>query len=142
MIVEGLNDEYFKIISEALRLAAVFIHSIRPDGGKAAGPGVGDIASKLFQGSFAKLQQTDIDQEVKQASISATCHIISQTHDLLPSDQVSKSLLILKDRLSNEVTRNSTLKGLTIIANSAKPVAIKNEVQNLIPELNSLLKKN
>lgn len=63
-----------------------------------------------------KLNKQDIDQEVKQSSIIAVAQIIKVSHKNFSADEISSIINIFGDRLSNELTRESTLKALTLLA--------------------------
>jgi len=65
---------------------------------------------------FEKLNKTDIDQIVKQSSILSAATVISVCHTKLPPASVQRVLQIFADRLSSELTRDATLKALTMIA--------------------------
>jgi len=63
-----------------------------------------------------KLQKQDIDQQVKQNSIIAMCQLVSIAHANLPQAAVDGLVQILRDRLTNELTRQAALRGLIILA--------------------------
>jgi hypothetical protein len=65
---------------------------------------------------FEKLNKTDIDQIVKQSSILAIATSISVCYSVLLPEAISRTLQIFGDRLTNELTRDTTLKALTMIA--------------------------
>lgn len=57
-----------------------------------------------------------MDQEIKTLSILASADLISCCNSILSADQINKIVQILFSRLSHELTRESALKGLTLIA--------------------------
>ena len=74
------------------------------------------VVPHLLQSVQSKLEKTDIDQEVKQASISAMASIISVAHSSMNPQQIGQVITIFNDRLQNELTRDAALKAITKIA--------------------------
>ena len=112
-MISSINDDYFKIVSEALRALGSFINVVGPS---PAGPG---YVSPIYDVVMKRLAATDIDQEVKNSSILAMANLISIMPNKVPQNQVEQVMGILKERLKNEMTRSASLKAITKIFNSA-----------------------
>lgn len=69
-------------------------------------PYIGD----LFSCTIKRLKAADIDQEVKERAISCMGQIICNLGDRLPAE-LPGTLLIFLERLKNEITRLTTVKG-------------------------------
>lgn len=90
-----------------------------------------------------KLNKVDIDQEVKQCSILASASLISVCHKHLSAGQKDAIYSIFNSRLSNELTRDAALKGLTMIALNAQTnelIPISN-ITAFLPQFFDLLHK-
>lgn len=66
--------------------------------------------SDLFACTIKRLKAADIDQEVKERAISCMGQIICNLGDRLPAE-LPGTLLIFLERLKNEITRLTTVKG-------------------------------
>lgn len=75
-----------------------------------------DVVQPLFDAVFEKLSKTDIDQIVKQSSIMSAATVITTCHNVLKPVHIQNTLQIFGDRLSNELTRDATLRALTMIS--------------------------
>jgi paraquat-inducible protein B len=102
-----------------------------------------------------KLNKHDIDQEVKQLSIIASADLVSCCNAQLTADQINKVIQVFVSRLTHELTRDTALKGLTLIAlndttdnRSRQQPLQRHEVVNLqgmnqhLPALLDLLNKS
>lgn len=69
----------------------------------------------LYESTLARLVAADIDQEVKERAISCMAQIVHSLGDSLGS-HFKTCLPIFVDRLKNEITRLTTVKGVTLIA--------------------------
>ena len=82
----------------------------------------------IFHAILPRLEALDIDQEIKECSISTIGTFFSIFGDRLINGELSMVLGLLKKRLDNENTRLSTLKAISCMAKS-----------NLNLDLNSIL---
>lgn len=87
-----------------------------------------------------KLKAQDIDQEVKDSAITCTGLIIAKFGVDLKAE-LPGVLRILLDRLTNEITRLTTVKALETIANSRQPIDLSPILDDAIKELASFLRK-
>ena len=90
---------------------------------------------------MSRLCTADIDQEVKERAIACMGQIIAQLGDVL-KEELPICLPIFMERLSNEITRLTTIKALTCIAASPLRVDLTSILKTAIPLLGSFLRKN
>ena len=81
-------------------------------------PDIPAITDLLLPAVLDRLSRTDIDQEVKQASIYSTATIISSSGHRLPGHLINQALHLINERLKNEITRLVCLKAWSRISNS------------------------
>jgi len=84
------------------------------------------IIQPLYASIRAKLQKSDIDQEIKECSIISMANFICVCHKSLQPAQISEVIAIYNDRLANELTRDAALKSLTKIANNHSLINVSN----------------
>lgn len=118
----AINDSFYKIVAEALRVVLVLIE-------KGA-----DSYAPTCQAAVNKLSFTDIDQEVKDAAIMCTGVMLSK--GALTFTSPESTLVLLIDRMSNEMTRLAAVKSLQIamaneIVSSITPVMIVDHIATL-----------
>jgi len=135
-VLKAITDPYYKINAEALRVLTEIVKVIA-DGGADASVHLPPI----FEATLIKLQQLDIDQEVKEGAIECTGLLISKLGDRLSSGQISTCLSILVERLSNEVTRLGTVKTFELIAASKLRLDLASVLDSVCKELASFLRK-
>lgn len=114
IIKEAINNSYFKITSEGFRVLSTFFKVLRPSL-KDQPVHYQTYIKPIVPTVISRLQETDIDQEIKNAIISSVSFLISYFGDAIDADSLSvifKNLLI---KLKSEVTRVQTLKSLAII---------------------------
>ena len=70
----------------------------------------------LYDAVLDKLAKTGIDTDVKSNAILCAANLVSVCHPVLSPTQVQQVMQIFVERLNNELTRDATLKGLTMIA--------------------------
>uniref|UniRef100_A0A3P8Y8P3 TATA-binding protein interacting (TIP20) domain-containing protein n=1 Tax=Esox lucius TaxID=8010 RepID=A0A3P8Y8P3_ESOLU len=128
-VVACVGDPFYKITSEALLVTQQLVKRDTFD----ATPYIDD----LFTCTIGRLRAADIDQEVKERAISCMGQIICNLGDSLGSD-LPGTLHIFLERLKNEITRLTTVKALTLIADASKCLVFLRAV----PILASFLRKN
>ena len=106
-----VNEEWYKIIAEALRVVSVFAQSLKPlsrDGMEfldEAGIENDGFVNTLFHAAFKRFAENDIDQEIKECSIIAMGDIIARVGDKCVDECTQNDVFsILVERLQNEVT--------------------------------------
>lgn len=88
---------------------------------------------QIYSVLLPKLQAQDIDQEVKEEAINCAALLIISLGEKLPD--LNDCLLILLDRLSNEITRLITVRSLELIAGSSSKINLS---AILLPAVNQL----
>lgn len=121
LIGEAVNDEWYKIIAEALRVLQTMITTIRPIDPETQtlenNPNFDRFIPDLHACIFARLETLDIDLEIKECGISCIGTLYKHCGDRL-TDSLPALLALLQKRLENETTRTATLKTLSAIASS------------------------
>ena len=79
---------------------------------------VKEMAGQLYEAVSSRLDENDIDQEIKEASIAAVGSVVSTLGNHLPPSSLTATLTTLIERMGNEITRVSALKTLGSIASS------------------------
>lgn len=64
----------------------------------------------IYEATFGKLRATDTDQEVKETAINAMGVILANLGDEIGEKELRDALGLLQDRLTNEITRLTTVK--------------------------------
>ncbi|KAI8905790.1 armadillo-type protein [Powellomyces hirtus] len=160
-IMSAAEDKFYKITSEALSVTVELVKVIRPISydretnrhtvTPLASPEFEKYLQAIYNTTFDRLKAGDVDLEVKEHSIIALGSLISQTADLLPSHQVSNTVLpLLVERLKNELTRLTTVRVLKSIADSplfenpstANAIDLAPILPETIAELISYLRKS
>lgn len=121
LVVQMVQDNFYKVVAEALVVVQLLVRVIRP----LEKPSSFDFTphvNPLYQCVFIKLYATDIDQEVKEKAISAMGQLISSFGDFL-NGQLTKCLPVMLERLKNEITRLTAVRALTVIALSPLKVS-------------------
>ncbi|CAG9331708.1 unnamed protein product [Blepharisma stoltei] len=134
-IQKAISDEYFKIAAEGLRVAGSMVKAL---------PGVAQVVRSLYPLVLNRLTMTDIDQEVKQASIYSAAIILSVSASSIDTRDVRRTLELINDRLKNEVTRMNCLKAWTKISlgQADLPIHDTPEITSGLEEMRTLLKKS
>jgi cullin-associated NEDD8-dissociated protein 1 len=139
-ILKAVGDNYYKITAEALRVTSHLVTVIRPHGAE----GQFDYkpyAQKIYDSIFDKYNAQDIDQEVKESAITCMGLTVAHLGDGLSADSLKKALDILLQRLSNEITRLTSVNALIEIANSPLKVDIRAILPEAITELAAFLRQ-
>jgi hypothetical protein len=100
------------------------------------------LLEEIYKLLITKFQVTDMDQEVKDKTTYGLGFFISSFGDSLDSTLLNQCLQLLVDRLSNEISRQSSLKALTLIAKSEKNYSISAIIQTITPFFGEFFRKN
>lgn len=115
-----MNHEYSKVIAEGLRVVTSFIYTLASQ----IGTSQKHLVQPIFSDVLDKLSKTDIDQEVKQCSLIAMASLISAAHTQIPAQKLNEIVEIFGNRLSSELTRDASLKGLAQIARAPQSIQL------------------
>jgi cullin-associated NEDD8-dissociated protein 1 len=121
----AVQEQWYKVIAEALRaLAAVppfFVDGYK-DGEESSDEKkkeLNSVASQLYTSIEPLLAAHDVDQEIKECALTATASLLGNLHANLSTDQKSRLLSLLLERLKNETTRIAAIKTINTIAASS-----------------------
>eukprot|EP01038_Epipyxis_sp_PR26KG_P006809 gene6809-9325_t len=140
-----VNEDWYKIIAEALRVFSSIIAVIRPkditNNSFINSYDYKPLVLPLYSSIFPRLEALDIDQEIKECAILTTGKLFYHLGDNLAS-QLPTVLALLHKRLDNETTRIATLKTLTMIASSPIVLDLSPLLTNCALELAQFLRQN
>jgi hypothetical protein len=83
IIQKGISHEYSKVVSEALRVAGIFVNVLRDHGSGDISAQYSSVVQPLYASIRTKLQKADIDQEIKECSIISMANFICICHKQL-----------------------------------------------------------
>jgi len=148
IVLKLIEDRYYKITAESLRVTSEIAKIMRPN------PPVVDFDFKphvqpLFAAVKARLLAQDQDQEVKESAITCIGYVICHLGDACVAELPS-TLPILLERLRNEITRVTTVKTFELLScasldtclKSTPPGAASSVLQAVVADLASFLRKS
>lgn len=139
-VMTCVSDPFYKIAAEALLVLQELVRALWPlDRPRKLDPE--PYVGEMSTATLARLRATDLDQEVKERAISCMGHLVGHLGDKLGND-LAPSLLLLLDRLRNEITRLPAVKALTLIAVSPLKLDLQPILAEALPILASFLRKN
>ncbi|KAK2091432.1 Cullin-associated NEDD8-dissociated protein 2 [Saguinus oedipus] len=139
-VIACVADPFYKIAAEALLVLQELVRALWPlDRPRTLDPK--PYIGEMSAATLARLRATDLDQEVKERAISCMGHLVGHLGDWL-GDDLEPTLLLLLDRLRNEITRLSAIKALTLVAVSPLQLDLKPILAEALPILASFLRKN
>eukprot|EP00898_Chlorokybus_atmophyticus_P001722 jgi/Chlat1/2550/Chrsp175S02405 len=139
-VLACVNERYYKVTAEALRVCSELVKVIRP---RVDGSSTFDFqpyVKPLYTCILQRLTAQDQDQEVKECAIGGMGLVLALLGDKL-GDQLSLCLPLLLDRLRNEITRLATVKAFQLIAESTLHIDLSSVLDPTITELTSFLRK-
>ncbi|VVC31483.1 Hypothetical protein CINCED_3A016263 [Cinara cedri] len=139
-IITAVGDPFYKITAEALLVLQEMVKVIRPLDHKLEF-NFALYAVSLYNCTYSRLKTSDIDQEVKERSISCMGQIICNLGDVL-QNELQVCLPIFLDRLRNEITRLTTVKALIKVAGSPLKINLSSILDDGVSILASFLRKN
>lgn len=95
----------------------------------------------MFSCCLVKLKVQDTDQEVKESAIISMALIIARLGDEIQAD-LPAVLQILQDRLTNEITRLTTVRALETIGTSKLKIDLSPILSESLKELAGFLRKS
>ncbi|PNJ37155.1 CAND2 isoform 3 [Pongo abelii] len=139
-VMACVADPFYKIAAEALVVLQELVRALWP----LERPRILDpepYVGEMSAVTLARLRATDLDQEVKERAISCMGHLVGHLGDRL-GDDLEPTLLLLLDRLRNEITRLPAVKALTLVAVSPLQLDLQPILAEALPILASFLRKN
>jgi len=137
-LCNAVKEDWYKIISEALRVLAVIPQLI--DTQDLDYP-IADVTGQLYDAISPRLAAHDLDQEIKEYALGSAGTVLSLLHSYLSSSQKEDLLKRILERLENETTRLAALKNLSIISKSEPKLDISCILSDSVMELSSLLRQ-
>jgi cullin-associated NEDD8-dissociated protein 1 len=137
-VVKAVNDSYYKIAAEALRVVAEIARVLRAPGSSFDHK---PHVKPIYEATFGKLRATDTDQEVKETAINAMGVILANLGDEIGEKELREALGLLQDRLTNEITRLTTVKVVAKIAQSQLKLNLSSVLGDSVKELATFLRK-
>ncbi|KAM5130126.1 cullin-associated NEDD8-dissociated protein 2 [Callospermophilus lateralis] len=139
-VMACVADPFYKMAAEALLVLQELVRTLWPlDKPRMLDPE--PYVGEMSAATLARLRATDLDQEVKERAISCTGHLVGHLGDRL-GDDLEPTLLLLLDRLRNEITRLPAVKALTLVARSPLRLDMQPILAEALPILASFLRKN
>uniref|UniRef100_A0A2I2YMU4 Cullin associated and neddylation dissociated 2 (putative) n=1 Tax=Gorilla gorilla gorilla TaxID=9595 RepID=A0A2I2YMU4_GORGO len=139
-VMACVADPFYKIAAEALVVLQELVRALWPLHRPRMldpEPYVGEMSAV----TLARLRATDLDQEVKERAISCMGHLVGHLGDRL-GDDLEPTLLLLLDRLRNEITRLPAIKALMLVAVSPLQLDLQPILAEALRILASFLRKN
>jgi cullin-associated NEDD8-dissociated protein 1 len=123
----AVQEQWYKVIAQALRaLAAVprffvigYASDESEDDRKAE---MDEVSKQLFGAIEPLLAAHDVDQEIKECALTACSSLLGSLHGSLTTEQTTRLLTLLLERLKNETTRIAGIKTLSAIAASNQDI--------------------
>ncbi|WP_411023480.1 hypothetical protein, partial [Salmonella sp. s51228] len=81
LLVQAVEDAFYKITSEALLVMKQLILVLRPEPNELQDFDFTPYISPIYQAALIRLKAIDIDQEVKDRSISCMCQTLASFGD-------------------------------------------------------------
>lgn len=139
-VMACVADPFYKVAAEALLVLQELVRTLWPlDRPRMLDPE--PYVGEMSTATLARLRATDLDQEVKERAISCVGHLVGHLGDRL-GDDLEPTLLLLLDRLRNEITRLPAVKALTLVAVSPLQLDLQPILAEALPILASFLRKN
>lgn len=135
-IFKAIKDPYYRISAEALQVGSSLVLILNPKLSFDYKP----FVEPLFSATLEKLQAQDIDQEVKENAINCMGMIIAYLGNDI-KNKLLDVLNLLLDRLTNEITRLTTVKALETIALSDLHIDLSPIIGPSMKELSTFLRK-
>jgi len=136
----AVQEDWYKVIAEALRVLAEVPHFILPDDASSS-LSPSSTASQIFDAIKPRLTAHDLDQEIKECALTAAANLLSHLHQYLTKFQLETLLQLTLERLKNETTRMAALKTLGMISSEARGLDLSIISPNAVAELASLLRQ-
>lgn len=139
VVFASVNDRYYKVAAEAIRVCNAMVGVMRPSADAPATTAAPYI-SKMYAAVTSRLTSQDQDQEVKEVVISCTGLLVAQLGDNLTSE-LPACLPVLLERMRNEITRLVTVKAFTAILESPISMDLSPVLEPMASELTGFLRK-
>ncbi|CDW55258.1 cullin associated NEDD8 dissociated protein [Trichuris trichiura] len=143
MLMQAVNDAFYKVSALSLAVLQVLMRSLRPynDVTDLNWTAYTPVITKVYAFVLVKLNATDVDQEIKERAITCAGVLLACFSDYL-KDDLDPCLIILLERTKNEVTRLIAVRTLISILESPVQISMDSILADLMGCLSTYLKKN
>jgi len=135
LVNKAIKNGKGRACAEALKVTGLTVNALREDA--SFKPFVKDI----YAATLEKLTNKETDQEVKQSSVDAMALIVATFGDELKAELKNVETILL-EKVANEITSLSAIKGFDLIANSPLKVDLSPVLDQLTAELINQAPKN
>eukprot|EP00897_Mesotaenium_endlicherianum_P010551 jgi/Mesen1/9524/ME000637S08970 len=139
-VLAAVNERYYKVTAEALRVTGELVTAIRPKDTATASFDFKPYVKPIYDVILKRLTAQDQDQEVKECAIACMGSAISILGDYL-KPELGTCLALLLDRLRNEITRLTAVKTFAEIADSPLQIDLSPVLEQVVIELTAFLRK-
>lgn len=139
-VLIAVNERYYKVTAEALRVCGELVKVVRPSINLAAGFDFKPYVQPIYGCILKRLTAQDQDQEVKECAIYCMGLVIAILGDHLKRE-LGACLPVLLERLRNEITRLTAVKAFATIAESPLQIDLSCVLEQVIVELTTFLRK-
>jgi cullin-associated NEDD8-dissociated protein 1 len=143
-VLACVNDKYYKLTAEGLRVCSELVGVLRPGNAAAAAASSFDPApfvQPLYTHTFERLKAQDVDQEVKEAAITCMGRVVAALGDKVSPAELNASVSLLRERLGNEITRLVAVRVFQAIAESPLKIDLRSVLDPTAKELAGFLRK-
>eukprot|EP00899_Mesostigma_viride_P020190 jgi/Mesvir1/28172/Mv04732-RA.1 len=137
-VMAAVEDRYYKVTAEALRVCGQLIKAIRPNVKAPSSFDFKPFVPPLYECIFKRLNAQDQDQEVKDCAIACAATLVSTMGDCFA---VQGCLSTVLERTRNEITRLTAVKAFGTIADSELQIDLSAITTGALEELTSFLRK-
>lgn len=137
-VVSSMQDEWYRIVAETLRVASTFVKVMRPlsddNSFEMQDFDWRPLVMPLFNALKPRIKSRDIDQEIKECAIATGAVMLAYCGDSLTA-QTNGVLNLLLRRMKNDITRMPALRAYTTVANSP----LKLNMSGVLPQVGAAL---
>ena len=141
-IISSVDTNYARVKTRAMLVVLRITEIVRPDYKEYDASTFDKMILDLFDVSFKQLSIKDVEGEVKKAALKAATACLARFGDKLLTNQIDKTLKVLTDKLSNEITRETALECFGILSQSPLEIDISAVVNKVIAESATFLRKS
>eukprot|EP00250_Pteridium_aquilinum_P018481 c24109_g1_i1 orf=324-4016(+) len=139
-VLIAVNERYYKVTAEALRVCGELVKVVRPKITLTSGFDFKPYVQPIYGCILKRLTAQDQDQEVKECAIYCMGLVIAILGDHLKRE-LGTCLPVLLERLRNEITRLTAVKAFATIAESSLKIDLSSVLEQVIIELTTFLRK-
>eukprot|EP00172_Hildenbrandia_rubra_P001282 Plantae.Rhodophyta-Hildenbrandia_rubra.ctg1828.p1 GENE.Plantae.Rhodophyta-Hildenbrandia_rubra.ctg1828~~Plantae.Rhodophyta-Hildenbrandia_rubra.ctg1828.p1 ORF type:complete len:971 (-),score=181.18 Plantae.Rhodophyta-Hildenbrandia_rubra.ctg1828:2891-5803(-) len=135
-ILAAADDRYYKITAESLKLCCLIMKRYGTEG-KAL-----SHIDEMFDACLERFKAKDQDSEIKAAALECVSVGVAYYGSKIDTKKVSNAVLLISNRLENEVTRLTSVRALQLIADSPQSVRLSAQLSSIVVCLKEFLGKN